>query len=101
MSNALQEAKDLLAKVEGRYPFKFNQVSPPDSKEIIGTIRDVNGNTLVRPHEESMSMFVGTRDEIDFFINSAQVLANLVELVEINNTPSTEAAKPSDGPKNS
>lgn len=82
MSNALQEAKDLLAKVEGRYPFRFNQVSPPDNAEVIGTIRDADGKPMVRPHEESMSMFVGTRDEIDFFVNSAEVLANLVAEVE-------------------
>lgn len=95
MSNALQEAKDLLAKVEGQYPFKFNQVSPPDEyDEVIGTIRDIDGKPIIRPHEESMSMFVGTKDAVDFFVNSAEVLANLVKLVEINNTPSTVAAKP-------
>lgn len=92
MSNALQDAKDLLAKVEGRYPFRFNQVSPPDNQtEVIGTIRDANGKPLVRPHEESMSMFVGTRDEIDFFINAPQILANLVDMVEAPVTASKQA----------
>lgn len=81
--SALQEAKEVLALVEDKLPFRVNSVTVENAPgEVIGTLRDRNGSPFLTPHPESVSMLTADREVFDFFTKVGTVLKNLIDEVE-------------------
>lgn len=89
MSNALEAAKDLLAKIEEDLPLAVNEVTLPEDTTVIATIRGKSGYPVLAPHPEAISLLTGERRVFEYFALSPKVLADLIDLVERNNTAST------------
>lgn len=82
MSNAIEQAKSLLDKIEAYTPLKVNEATLPTDVTVIATIRGDSGYPVLAPHPESVSMLTGPREVFEFFVFAPKVLRDLVEYAE-------------------
>jgi hypothetical protein len=84
MTKAVEEARELLAKIEDSLPFTVNEVTNPDQNPVIATVRKVDGYPALAPHPESLSMLTGRREVFQFLVFGPRIMRELVELLETN-----------------
>ena len=87
MANAIEEAKALLAAIESDLPYKLNEITTPDTDDVLATVRKADGYPAILPHPEAQSILAAPRGVFNFLNEGPRVLAELLAIAESNNTP--------------